>query len=166
MSKESYIRGFCKVAEAHGVDAVQLAKYAQQYKTEGWAPEFLGHKNGIPYTTKGGDKEALVGGPTPYDVSWATKDYPSDPSVLGYDQDIGKRERLARILDPRRAAYNIASTNAAQKAWSLLARAGYNMTDEVKLPEHLARGLRKIWDDEMKRTTSAPPAQVSAPAKK
>ena len=28
MSKESYIRGFCKAAEAAGVDPVQLAKYA------------------------------------------------------------------------------------------------------------------------------------------
>lgn len=29
MSKESYARGFCKAAEAHGVDPTQLAKYAQ-----------------------------------------------------------------------------------------------------------------------------------------
>ena len=28
MSKESYARGFCKVAEAHGVDPTKLAKYA------------------------------------------------------------------------------------------------------------------------------------------
>ena len=28
MSKESYARGFCKAAEAHGVDPTQLAKYA------------------------------------------------------------------------------------------------------------------------------------------
>ena len=28
MSRESYIRGFCKVAVAHGVDPVQLAKFA------------------------------------------------------------------------------------------------------------------------------------------
>jgi len=29
MSKESYARGFCKTAEAHGVDPTALAKYAQ-----------------------------------------------------------------------------------------------------------------------------------------
>jgi len=29
MSKESYARGFCKAAEAHGVDPTALAKYAQ-----------------------------------------------------------------------------------------------------------------------------------------
>ena len=29
MSKESYARGFCKAAEEHGVDPVELAKYAQ-----------------------------------------------------------------------------------------------------------------------------------------
>ena len=28
MSKESYIRGFCKAAEAHGVDRQALAKLA------------------------------------------------------------------------------------------------------------------------------------------
>lgn len=38
MSKESYARGFCKVAAAAGVDPVQLAKFAQKSKTDGWAP--------------------------------------------------------------------------------------------------------------------------------
>lgn len=38
MSRESYIRGFCKVADKQGIDPVVLAKYAQQYKTDGWAP--------------------------------------------------------------------------------------------------------------------------------
>lgn len=32
MSKESYIRGFCKAAEAHGVDPQALAKFAMQKK--------------------------------------------------------------------------------------------------------------------------------------
>ena len=41
MSRESYIRGFCKAAEAAGVDPVELAKYAQQYKTDGYVPEFV-----------------------------------------------------------------------------------------------------------------------------
>ena len=31
MSKESYARGFCKAAEAAGIDPVHLAKYAQWY---------------------------------------------------------------------------------------------------------------------------------------
>lgn len=30
MSRESYIKGFCKVAEGHGVDPVQLAKFAAE----------------------------------------------------------------------------------------------------------------------------------------
>ena len=30
MSKESYARGFCKVAEAHGIDPMQLAKHAAE----------------------------------------------------------------------------------------------------------------------------------------
>ena len=38
MGKESYVRGFCKVAEAHGVDPVALAKYAQQVSAPTSAP--------------------------------------------------------------------------------------------------------------------------------
>lgn len=44
MSRESYARGFCKAAEAAGVDPTALAKYAAEtrseplYKTDGWAP--------------------------------------------------------------------------------------------------------------------------------
>jgi len=34
MSKESYIRGFCKVAEAHGIDPVQLAKFAAEKQAQ------------------------------------------------------------------------------------------------------------------------------------
>jgi len=34
MSKESYIRGFCKAAEAAGVDPKALAKFAGQYEGE------------------------------------------------------------------------------------------------------------------------------------
>ena len=48
MSKESYIRGFSKAAEAAGIDPKALAKYAQQYKTDGWAPDGVS-TNGVPY---------------------------------------------------------------------------------------------------------------------
>ena len=34
MSKESYIRGFCKAAEAHGVDPQSLAKYAAEKQAQ------------------------------------------------------------------------------------------------------------------------------------
>lgn len=61
MSKESYARGFCKVAEAHGIDPVALAKYAAEkgpkYKTDGYAPAVvarLGTKYPIRYAPKFG----------------------------------------------------------------------------------------------------------------
>jgi hypothetical protein len=38
MSKESYARGFCKAAEAAGVDPVALAKYASGKKVDKWNP--------------------------------------------------------------------------------------------------------------------------------
>lgn len=49
MSKESYIRGFCKAAEAHGVDPQALAKLASgeepRYNTGGWAPSVARGEN-------------------------------------------------------------------------------------------------------------------------
>ena len=38
MSKESYVRGFCKAAETVGVNPVALAKYAQQVSAPTSAP--------------------------------------------------------------------------------------------------------------------------------
>ena len=39
MSKESYVRGFCKAAEEHGVDPVQLAKFATTGAVTNTVPE-------------------------------------------------------------------------------------------------------------------------------
>ena len=53
-----FAMGFCKAAEEHGVDPVQLAKYAAtnnvsavsgpKYKTDGWAPSII-PANGVPF---------------------------------------------------------------------------------------------------------------------
>lgn len=53
-----FAMGFCKAAEEHGVDPVQLAKYAAtndvsavsgpKYKTNGWAPKGI-TSNGVPH---------------------------------------------------------------------------------------------------------------------
>lgn len=61
MSKESYARGFCKAAAAHGVDAVQLAKYAadsyedlvRRGELEGYKREQEFKPNLIPYVRDG-----------------------------------------------------------------------------------------------------------------
>jgi len=161
MSKESYIRGFCKAAEAAGADPVALAKYAQQYKTEGWTPDILmsPDKMSIPF-------------PTDYGFEY-TAGVPPVPSSLWRAAHINgifgrKRERLMRILDPRREAWNAATTNAARKAVDKLTQAGYRYSpdDKDEIPKNAIPLLEKIYHDEMKRTTSAPPAQVSSPAKK
>lgn len=52
MSKESYARGFVKAAAAAGVDPTGLAKFAQEFKTDGWAPRvvaILGNNKPIKY---------------------------------------------------------------------------------------------------------------------
>ena len=88
MSKESYERGFCKAAEAAGVDPVALAKYAQQfanktkkdqpkYNTGGRAPEgaWAPESGKIPQLTPSGDVKEIT---TPWlleqqkNPSWST----------------------------------------------------------------------------------------------
>lgn len=182
MSKESYARGFCKAAAAAGVDPVALAKYAQwynpmnwfrgstneegdpkaqQYKTDGWAPKIItelgrGKGSRIPHPTIGGQMHTIGTIPTPGDIFY------------GGTQDLPDREEiLARELDPRRAAFNAATTNAVKKAWKAISRAGYGKDDfDSRFSPDTIRLIEKLWDDEMKRTTSAPPAQVFSPEKK
>lgn len=151
MGKESYARGFCKVAAAHGVDAVQLAKYAQQYNTEGWAPHLikLEGRMGIPWGINGGRNSTVGVVPHVDGLEWATNDTPDHV------------ERLMRVADPRRKAWADASTNATTKVLKILQDVGYPRNTDIK--SQARRFLEGVWDDEMKRTTSAPPARASTP---
>lgn len=160
MSEESYARGFCKAAAAAGVDPVALAKYAQQYKTEGYVPSMLKGENSgsrikIPYLS------SLIGGI-----------YEDNPPLLEALNMGGRvRERIldddlkARMaLNPKFKNWVDAHTNAAQKAIAPLINIGYPRDKDI--PQDIGDMLSKLYHDEMKRTTSAPPVQVSAPVKK
>lgn len=145
MSKESYARGFCKAAEAAGVDPTALAKYAQQYKTEGYAPRWQeGFKMPfINFTPK-----------NTWDISTGfTPDPDKDP-----------QEKLKRVLTPQRGEWANANSNALSKIKALISKA--NIPSGLDFDRDTVDMMRKIYNDEMKRTTSAPPARVSAPAKK
>ena len=161
MSKESYIRGFCKAAEAAGVDPNALAKFAAEtkneqpkYKTDGWAPHLteLEGRMKIPWGIFQGKNRAVGAVPNVNGLEWVTNDTPDHV------------ERLYRILDPRRQAWADANTNATTKVLQILRDADYPRNTDIP---HRAWGLLEdVWRDEMKRTTSAPPAQVSSPDKK
>lgn len=158
MSKESYARGFCKAAAAAGVDPVALAKYAQQYKTEGYAPEMVEYpvsgRINIPFLNN------LVG-----EIGKDT-----DPELrfldaggrLGSLIDDDFKARMA--LNPKLKNWVDAHTNATQKTLAPLKNIGYKQ--DRTIPKDIGDMLSKLYHDEMKRTTSAPPVQVSAPAKK
>jgi hypothetical protein len=157
MSKESYIRGFCKAAAAAGVNPVALAKYAQQYKTEGYSPisdEPFDGEVKIPKVYPEGDVNSSR---PPY--GWSLlhprdmQELPSTPS-----------EKVRQILNPRHLAWHQAHTNALTKATAPLRSADFPAT--YKIPEDIGDMLSKLYHDEMKRTTSAPPVQVRAPVKK
>ena len=157
MSKESYARGFVKAAAAAGVDPTGLAKFAQQYKTEGWAPKVhsLEGATKIPHPTIGGNPLTIGSAANPGSIYGASVDSPDEEEIL------------VRSLDPRRAAFNAATTNAANKVWKAISQAGYRKDNfEHNFSPRTIKLLEKLWNDEMKRTTSAPPAQVSGPAAK
>ena len=65
MSKESYVRGFCKAAEAAGVDPVALAKFAETYGPIEH-PEYLGN---VPKPVLREYEGKPMRGPTKEDIS-------------------------------------------------------------------------------------------------
>lgn len=188
MSKESYIRGFCKAAEAHGINPVQLAKYAATnetvvanqpiYKTDGYSPvPPIKHLPGITPALGGDIDIPYVAPPTGMapttEVFGARNSAPrvlARPSELdryvGYD----KSELALRIANPRHGAWFDAHTNALKKATQPLRDVGFDTEASMDWGAPMSKALKdaisKIYHDEMKRTTSAPPARVSAPTKK
>ena len=158
MSKESYIRGFCKAAEARGVDPQVLAKFAQQYKTEGYAPKMDPLEEGvnIPYLNK---IFGIVSERGPANLSsLIVGGRIRNNSYVDHDLEA----RMA--LNPKFKNWVDAHTNAAQKAVAPLRDINY--PEYKAIPSDIGDMLAKLYHDEMKRTTSAPPVQVSAPVKK
>ena len=167
MSKESYARGFCKAAEAAGVDPRALAKFAAEtkneqpkYKTDGYSPRMIRNPSteriDIPYLN------SLLG-------SVSEKTLPELSSLLSggrlYGPPWTDKNLMARMaLNPKFKNWVDAHTNAAQKAVAPLVNIKY--PDDDKIPKDIGDMLSKLYHDEMKRTTSAPPVQVSAPANK
>ena len=171
MSKESYIRGFCKAAEAYGVDPQALAKFA--------AGEFAG---AVP--TPG----AVVVGkddiPTVYPYA------PDFPSALFGDSDtnsrdadyakvkndnIGKHPNNIAALemgatDPKYWAAHTTAVDRVTAPWRKAVKSYKELypaaTDRLPdLPEALRDAMIRNYHNEMASLTGTP-TRVSAPVKK
>ena len=158
MSKESYARGFVKAAAAAGVDPTALAKFAQQYKTEGYFTGVMASVKGHMDIPKVYGTGYVVPDRTP--AGWGL----TSPSELERLPDTPE-ERVRQIVNPRHLAWLQAHTNALSKATAPLREAGFPQ-DQTEIPEDIQKELEKIYHSTMYSTTSAPPARVSAPANK
>ena len=177
MSRESYIRGFCKAAEAAGVDPVALVKYAQEFKTNGWAPPVvaaMGTKHAPIY---GYDDDPSEGtkrqkGVDLYERAEAIRtpgDLEFSLAMLNGDKDAGDFTPVIHsraALDSRYAAW----LNAHKKATK-------DVAGKV-MPHHpngshsygmyapgLAQAIAKSYHDSMAKSTGAV-SRVSAPTSK
>jgi hypothetical protein len=185
MSKESYARGFCKAAEAAGVDPVALAKYAAEsspeFKTEGYAPESV--------SQIGADAVPLYRPPV-YDyannypislIPGTNSAYPMIDTV-GVSPEVryirgDSRKSLSRneaVLararaNPKYLNWLIAHTRAmdavSAAARGTMHKNHFGGTSGVEDPE-LNKMLADLYHKNMMDMTNAAPAQVSAPAKK
>ena len=166
MSKESYARGFCKVAAAAGVDPVALAKYAQQYKTDGWAPAPVRRiGKAIPlYDPIARNYDVVVGnGACP---AWSpTRIQQALTSVIGSDK---KPSDKYEDLSPERANVDPRYRNwlsAHKKAlFDAIDESGIVSTDKSEDPK-LLDIAKKVYHQSMLDSTGTP-ERVTAPIKK
>lgn len=171
MSKQSYIRGFCKAAEANGVDPQALAKFA--------AGEFAG---AVP--TPG----AVVVGKD--NIPKVYPDIPGISSVLFLDKDtnsedayyakatndmIGKHPNNIAALemgatDPKYWAAHTTAVDRVTAPWRKAVKSYKELypddTDRLpNLPKALRDAMIRNYHNEMASMTGTP-TRVSAPVKK
>ena len=165
MSKESYARGFCKAAAAAGVDPVALAKYAQQYKTDGYAPRRvarLGRKSPIAYAP------GLGPGLLDYAYTYGDSDFsqaedarflpnldPDHPSKL--NPEIFEGKGVDRYMNWLKA-HQLARQEVADAAKPY--EGNKSVYRDMRMPD-----LGKIYHDSMSKSTGGV-SRVSEPAKK
>ena len=173
MSKESYVRGFCKAAEDAGVDPVALAKYAQ------WAPRNVAKlsMDEIPsYSGYMGDSSLVRREITPISLLVDSDETKDDT-----------HSHLRSLVDPEFRKWWTAHTNAMEQAAKPVREAirsgldtsltnnnwlanldiesnRINTLGSVKDHE-VMKNLAKIYHDSMKNSTGSV-SRVSQSAKK
>ena len=170
MSKESYIRGFCKAAEAHGVDPQALAKFA--------AGEFAG---AVP--TPG----AVVVGKD--NIPRVYPDEPDLPGVLFFSKDTNSKDadhakvindKLGQLpnniaalemgaTDPKYWAAHTTAVDRVTAPWRKAVKSWKELfpatTYLPNLPKALRDAMIRNYHNEMASLTGTP-TRVSAPVKK
>ena len=139
MSKESYVRGFCKAAEAAGVDPSVLLKYAQGKVTGGRAPDGTASAESgkIPYLGSTGSMYTVDTGDVLQDAAG------SGPVI----------DALRKV--PWFKAWHDAHTNSIEKI-SPPNRYGVLSDTALKI-------LGERYHQLMKQQTNTPPAAVFSP---
>ena len=178
MSKESYARGFCKAAEAAGVDPNVLFKFAQEFKTNGWAPQVVTSigKNRAPaygYDDEGTGRDGsiqLIERAEPIEAANEVQDA-LDLANERYDGEnriVAVNPRAA--IDPRYAAWLNAHKKAlghiSEKISPFFQSTSHDVQLSRKTPNpSLADSIARAYHDSMAKSTGAV-SRVSAPAKK
>jgi hypothetical protein len=98
MSKESYARGFCKVAEAAGVDPVALAKFAQ-------VPPIKGKRETIGPTVRNAEHQQMLDNLDKNVLAWQKANPPAKAfaqHATGFSLDklynANRYQRLSRLM--------------------------------------------------------------------
>ena len=186
MSKESYIRGFVKAAQAMGVDPHALAKYAQaannvqkveaapKYKTDGWAPQVVNSigKDRAPlygYDDEGDGKPSIQLVEKAYPIEAANEVQDALRVGKGGDTGIVAAEPRAAI-DPIYSAWLNAHMESLGDINKKLAPFFPAKSEAARFSKNtpnpsLAESIARAYQDNMAKLTGAV-SRVSAPAKK
>ena len=171
MSKESYIRGFCKAADAHGVDPQALAKFA--------AGEFAGAVPTQGAVVVGKDNIPKVCPDIPYfpGTLFLAKDKNSEAAHYAkVDNDvIGELPNNIAALemgatDPKYWAAHTTAVDRVTAPWRKAVKSyrklyPYSTGSFPVLPEALRDAMIRNYHNEMASLTGTP-TRVSAPVKK
>lgn len=174
MSKESYIRGFCKAAEAAGVDPVALAKFAQEYKTDGYAPEVISEvgQKGIPsYHLTGKNGPATIKTP----VELYNEAYFPQRSIREYIRDAASKKHqawsmahikaLRDAVKPVVEAYGAGNLTGFNKDYRFDGHRSLKDGVKGEIDKETLGMLSKIYHDSMANSTGGV-SRVSVPEAK
>lgn len=178
MSKESYARGFCKAAAAAGVDPKVLFKFAQEFKTNGWAPQVVTSigKNRAPsysYDDEGtgrGGSIQLIEKAEPIEAANEVQNALDLANEIydGENRIVAVNPRAA--IDPRYAAWLNAHKKALGNISEKISPFFHSTSKDVQFSRRtpnpsLADSIARAYHDSMAKSTGAV-SRVSAPVKK
>jgi len=131
MSKESYIRGFCKAAEAAGVDPVFLAKFAQ-------TPPIKGPLETPGPTVRNAEHKAMLD-KVDKDIGYME---PKDPRFVPGLLPPSAREQVMKTVNPS-FSFNRTKQNAIPKEPAIMYKTPKKWMD-AKRKQDLANAMKAM----------------------